>query len=82
MKLTGLRIKNFRSYDGEHSINFDKQFTSFVGKNDIGKSTIFDALDIFFGNKKPDLGDLCINGTDKVIEFVCIFSDLPNSIFD
>lgn len=80
MKLTGLKIKNFRSYDGEHSINFDKQFTSFIGKNDIGKSTIFDALDIFFGNKKPDLGDLCINGTDKVIEFVCIFSDLPNSI--
>ena len=80
MKLIGFKIKNFRSYEGEILIDFDKQFTSFIGKNDVGKSTIFDALDIFFGNKKPDLSDLCITGLDRVIEFIAIFSDAPTSI--
>jgi len=80
MRIVSLKIKNYRAYEGEHLVEFDKQFTSFIGKNDTGKSTIFDALDIFFGNKKPDLDDLCISVPDKVIEFTCIFSDLPTSI--
>lgn len=80
MKLINLKIKNFRCYDGQHTINIDKQFTSFIGKNDIGKSTIFDALDIFFGNIKPDFGDLCVDAEDKTVEFTCIFSDLPEKI--
>ncbi len=80
MKLIGLKIRNFRSYEETCNIDFDKQFTSFIGKNDIGKSTISDALDVFFGNKKPDLGDLCITGSDKSIEISCIFSELPISI--
>ncbi len=77
MKLIGLKIKNYRAYSGEHLVEFDKQFTSFIGKNDVGKSSIFDALDIFFGNRKPDLNDLNVEALEKIIEFTCIFSDLP-----
>lgn len=80
MKLISLKFKNYRSYEGEHIIDFDEQFTSFIGKNDVGKSTIFEALDIFFGNSKPDLADLCVSSEDKVIEISCVFKDLPNSL--
>lgn len=51
MKIRSLRIKNFRGYCDEISINFD-EFTALVGKNDIGKSSIVDALDIFFNGGK------------------------------
>lgn len=46
MKLTKLKLKNFRGYREETIINFD-DLTAFVGKNDVGKSTILEALDIF-----------------------------------
>ena len=44
MKLYSLTIKNFRSYREAVTVYFDN-FTAFVGKNDIGKSTILEALD-------------------------------------
>lgn len=46
MKIESLKIKNFRSYREETIIHFD-DLTVLVGKNDIGKSTILEALDIF-----------------------------------
>ena len=32
-------------------------FTSVIGKNDVGKSTLLEALEIFFNNKNPDSDD-------------------------
>ena len=46
MKIVSLKIKNFRGYKDLTEIKFDN-LTVFVGKNDIGKSTILEALDIF-----------------------------------
>lgn len=46
MKIKSVKIKNFRGYKDETKIDFD-DLTVFVGKNDIGKSTILEALDIF-----------------------------------
>ena len=46
MKISSVKIKNFRSYKEEIEIKFD-DLTVFVGKNDIGKSTVLEALDIF-----------------------------------
>ena len=46
MKLSQLRIENFRSFEDE-TINFD-DYTCFVGRNGAGKSTILTALNIFF----------------------------------
>ena len=43
MKLKSLRIRNFRSYNSEITIDIDN-LTVFVGKNDIGKSTILEAF--------------------------------------
>ena len=40
-------IENFRGYKGKTYISIES-LTAFVGKNDIGKSTILEALDVFF----------------------------------
>lgn len=47
LKIKTVKLKNFRSYKDEVSIDFC-DLTAFVGKNDIGKSSILEALDIFF----------------------------------
>ena len=49
MKLKTVYLKNFRCYKDEVSIEFD-ELTTFVGKNDIGKSTVLEGLEIFFNN--------------------------------
>ena len=46
MKLHSLKLKNFRGYRDEINIVFD-DLTVFVGKNDVGKSTILEALRVF-----------------------------------
>ena len=51
MKIVSVKIKNFRGYEEEVNIKFD-DLTVFVGKNDVGKSTILEALDIFFNDGK------------------------------
>lgn len=86
MKIESIKIKNFRSYEKETEICFD-DLTVLVGKNDIGKSTILEALDIFFndgtGVVKIDKNDLNIhaveNGDNETVISVC-FSELPESI--
>ena len=56
MKLKEVRIRNFRCYKDEVSITFD-DLTALVGRNDAGKSTIMDALDIFLNDGSPDKDD-------------------------
>lgn len=51
MKITSMKINNFRGYNREINIKFD-DLTVIVGKNDVGKSTILEALDIFFNDGK------------------------------
>lgn len=80
MVVKKLKLKNFRAYIEEIEINFDSSFTAFIGKNDAGKSTIFDALDIFFDNSKPDISDLSIGTDNSEFEISVIFEELPESI--
>lgn len=77
MRLAKFRIKNFRGYK-DKKIDFT-DFTTFVGINDSGKSTIFEALDIFFGNSRIEKSDRTVNSTDDV-ELTAYFSDLPREI--
>lgn len=86
MKIKKVKLKNFRIYQEETIIDF-KDLTAFVGKNDIGKSTILEALDIFFNENKGvikiDKDD--INKTEKEqgnseIAISVVFDDLPDSL--
>lgn len=69
MKIKSVKVKNFRGYKDETKIDFD-DLTVFVGKNDVGKSTILEALDIFFndgnGVIKLDKSDLNISAVKKI----------------
>ena len=49
MKLISMSLKNFRCYAEEVTLGID-DLTTFIGKNDIGKSSILEALEIFFNN--------------------------------
>ena len=79
MKLKQLKLKNFRGYKEEILIEFGN-LTAFVGKNDVGKSTILEALEIFFNNKtiQCEREDLSVNheDEDENIEISCVFSDI------
>lgn len=78
MKITlaRLHIKNFRGYR-DATIAFDENMNVIIGRNDIGKSTVLEALEIFFNNEqiKIDVGDKNIKSNDsEKIEISCSFS--------
>ena len=82
MKLEKLIIKNFRVFKEEREITFS-DLTAFVGCNDIGKSTILEALEIFFNNEtvkieKADISVYAEDGAD--IEISCCFSGFPEQL--
>ena len=79
MKLCEVIIKNFRGYDRETHIIIDS-LTALIGKNDVGKSTILEALDIFFNQTKIEAGDRHIYHRDEETMIGCIFCDLPAEI--
>ena len=78
MKLKEFRLKNFRGYKDEVIISFD-QLTVFIGRNDVGKSTILEALHIFF-NDKPEKFDLNVNAENEYIVLTAVFNELPPSL--
>lgn len=84
MKLKSLKIKNFRGYRNLVEIDFN-DLTVFIGKNDAGKSTILEALEIFFNNslvkiEKDDLNVDAIADGENKIEITCIFNELPSEL--
>lgn len=86
MKIKRLQISNFRDYEKKTTIDFDN-LAVFVGKNDVGKSTILEALDIFFNENKgvvkldkEDINKHAKEQGNTDIEFSITFDDLPASI--
>lgn len=84
MKLTAVKIKNFRAYKTETTIKIN-DLTALIGKNDVGKSSILEALEIFFNNKSPklessDLNVYAASEGDNHIEITCVFSNLPDTV--
>ncbi|MCY9698395.1 AAA family ATPase [Paenibacillus alginolyticus] len=81
MKLKTLILENFRSYKEEIRIEMS-DFTAFIGVNDAGKSTILEAMEIFFNNEvvKIDSSDYCVHSDNKLVRIGCIFTDVPERI--
>jgi AAA15 family ATPase/GTPase len=84
MRLKKLKLRNFRGYRQETIINLNN-LTAFVGRNDAGKSSILEALEIFFNNnivkiERDDLNVDALAAGDNRIEITCIFSNLPNEL--
>lgn len=85
MKLYSLTLKNFRGYKDETTILFDN-LTAIVGKNDIGKSSILEALDIFCNAKpvhpieKSDLNVDAVAAGETDIEITAEFTEFPATL--
>ncbi len=79
MKLSELKLQNFRGYKNETSIVFD-DLTVLIGRNDAGKSTLLDALNIFFNDADIEKDDACVHSNTSEICISCVFSDLPREI--
>ncbi len=78
VRLIKLKLKNFRCYQAETDFMID-DLTAIIGKNDVGKSTILEALDCFF-NDKADQSDLSNNADGNSIELTCYFENVPTEI--
>ena len=86
MRLKSFSLKNFRGYKDEVGIDM-RNLTVFVGRNDIGKSTILEALDIFFNDKnainpieEADINKEAVSQGDKETVFTAVFDNLPSSL--
>jgi len=80
MKLVEMRIRNFRCYRNEFSISFDA-LTCLIAKNDIGKSSVLEALEAFFNLEKIDGEDRSMGVPNaEPIEITCIFGDIPTTL--
>jgi putative ATP-dependent endonuclease of the OLD family len=78
MKLVSVSIQNFRCYRDRTTVPIGA-LTAFVGKNDIGKSTLLESLEIFFNNETVciEAGDANINSGEGHVMIECEFDDLP-----
>lgn len=79
MRLVQMRIRNFRCFQKELTINFE-DISAFVGKNDAGKSSIMDALDIFLNDNVPDKHDASKHGKADDLTIICEFDSLPDQV--
>lgn len=79
MKLREVKLQNFRGYKNEVTIPFEN-LTVLIGRNDAGKSSILDALNIFFNDADIDKEDACVHGSATDVRISCVFSELPRQI--
>ena len=85
MRLKSVKLTNFRGYQGATVIPIDEAMTGIVGRNDFGKSTILEALAIFFeveGVKadKNDMNCFRLAEGENYFEIACQFDELPASL--
>lgn len=79
MKLKAMTVANFRCYRDPMTVTFD-DLTTLIGRNDAGKSTLLDALDVFFNDKPLDKNDASKGGAARAVRITCVFQDLPNEL--
>ena len=81
MILKALVLENFRAYRNRTYVEFD-DLTAFVGKNDYGKSTVLEALEIFFNNEvvKIEGNDRSVRSDSTAVRIGCVFDDVPEKL--
>lgn len=86
MKIKTVRVENFRAYKSETTFELN-DLNVIVGKNDIGKSTVLEALDIFFNENKgtikidkDDVNKSCKEEGNTEIKISVVFEELPETL--
>lgn len=82
MRLKSVAIEGFRGAKNRIELNLDKDFTILTGRNDAGKSTFLEALDVFFKGAKINKDDFnmnaCSSAETAYIEVT--FDKLPDDV--
>ena len=71
MRLVRVKVSNFRCFKDEITVALD-DLVVLVGKNDSVKSSLLDAMNIFF-NGVPEQDDLCVHAADQKLTIACVF---------
>lgn len=82
LKLSALVLQNFRAFKGYHEIPLSS-LNVFVGKNDIGKSTILEAINILLQGEyySFDKDDICkYKSEDEECIIGGLFTSLPDEL--
>ncbi|KMY67287.1 hypothetical protein AAU61_10535 [Desulfocarbo indianensis] len=79
MRIVKIKLRNFRCYKDDTEFEI-QDLTIFAGRNDSGKSSILDALNIFFKEAEMDPDDASIGGDAKDVRITCEFDDLPEKL--
>lgn len=86
MKIKSVVLNRFRGYEEPICLEIN-DLCVLVGRNDIGKSTLLEALDIFFNEgkgcvkiDKEDINKTCLSNGNDCIEIEVEFSDPPERI--
>jgi putative ATP-dependent endonuclease of OLD family len=81
MRLVRVRIENFRGYREAVDLRVG-DLTALIGRNDVGKSTIMEALAGFFEceSVKIEAGDVNVRARDAGCAVSCHFTDFPSEL--
>ena len=79
MRLAKVKVQNFRCFRDTIEVEFGG-LTALIGQNDAGKSSILDALDVFFNDAKVDRDDRCVYNDSTQVLISCEFDELPEEI--
>ncbi|TAL24249.1 MAG: DUF2813 domain-containing protein, partial [Nitrospirae bacterium] len=64
MKISHLKIQNFKTFDSEGIELTISDLTALIGENSTGKSNILEALDLFFNFSKTRMSKRCFHHDD------------------
>lgn len=83
MKLSKIILHNYRCYAGDVAMSIE-DLTCIIGRNDVGKSSIMEALDAFFNDTATSINKTDLTTTapvdDQKIEITCFFTGLPDEM--
>lgn len=80
MRLVEIALQNFRGYGRRTALPVGN-ITGLIGKNDAGKSTFLEALNIVLAEGKIDATDIHVQAADgDEIRIECVFGDLPSAL--
>lgn len=79
MRLVQVKVCNFRCFKDETTVDMDN-LVVFIGRNDSGKSSLLDAMNIFLNDSVPEQDDLCVQASDQKVSITCVFDELPTQL--